>query len=134
MIVTGAFFAEHVRVAEGKLDVLGGVFDGLVAPLRQPVMINLVMLLQCGPDDEGQPTPVNVVVTDEAGRIREVATPTGEIASGLNFELPADFSNGENSFYWLPIPVVFVGGGRHSFVVEVGESGTVVPLTIRATA
>jgi hypothetical protein len=110
MIVTGMFVAQVARVAEEKLDVLGGVIDTVGTTTvgtstLEPIV--LVALVQREPDDDIEQGPVTV----------EAFSPAGEslLTAELHYGFPAGSENGFVYFnLQMPVPVE----GRYSFVAS----------------
>ncbi|WP_405132945.1 DUF6941 family protein [Nocardia sp. NBC_01388] len=120
MRIVGAFFAESVRTAEGKLDVWGGVLD--TVELHSPVpVVHLVVLLQRGPDDLGSPTLIHVAVTGPSGEPTAVLYGKEEV-SEFDFSVqPMSLPNRENNYISGPFLARFGSEGRYAFTLSVGE-------------
>lgn len=104
------FVAQVARVAEGKLDVLGGVLDTIgtsAVGTSTPEPIVLVVLVQREPDDDIAQGPVTV----------DAFSPSGE--SLLTAELQYGFPAGsENGFVYFNLPLPVPVEGRYSFVAS----------------
>ena len=108
MIITGAFFAEYARTSDGKLDVLGGVWDSYhTDSFPQMIPLYLVLIAQTGHDDIWR---LRHIVID---LIRPGAEPEDLFA----MEVPIDAA--ENRFYFVNILVPINDPGRHVFRITV---------------
>lgn len=112
VIVTGALFCDAANISNGKVNILGGVWDWLALDLAQPFSfsITLVVLTQMEPGDAGQGSVKIEILSPTGGRIREVD------ASG---SFPGEANLG---FFVLNFPVEFTEYGKHVFIVG-GNTG-----------
>lgn len=127
MIVTGAFFCDAANVSDGKLNVLGGVFDlisvgSMANGMTYPVKV--VALLQARPDDGPAPT-----IT------AEVFGPDGALLAGSTAPGRTSTTGGENRFVFADFQVPFRAEGRHVFMISAADGSPVaIPLTVRVRA
>jgi hypothetical protein len=123
MVITGAFFADHTRVSEGKLDVLGGVWDTYHVPsLPQAIPVDLVLIAQTGHDDVGHLRHIDIDL------IRPGVEPEPLLA------LDAEIDTAENRFFLVRHTVPIRDPGRHVFRITVegnARSARTVSLDIR---
>lgn len=108
MVITGAFFAEYARTSDGKLDVLGGVWDRYyTGSLPQTIPLCLVLIAQTGHDDIGHLRHITI----------ELVRPGAEPEPLFALETQIDAA--ENRFYYVNGSVPIHDRGRHVFRITV---------------
>ncbi|WP_157951393.1 type II toxin-antitoxin system death-on-curing family toxin [Rhodococcus opacus] len=118
MVITGAFFADYVRISEGKLDVLGGVWDTYGVPsLPRSIPVDLVLIAQTGHDDVGRLRHVDI----------DLVRPGSEPEPLLALDVQIDTA--ENRFYVVKHSVPIRDPGRHVFRITV-EGNTLAARTV----
>ncbi|WP_167323863.1 DUF6941 family protein [Rhodococcoides kroppenstedtii] len=111
MVVTGAFHSDVARSSDGKLDVLGGVWDhATVDYLPIEVPVNLVMICQTGSDDVGE------VRSTTAELVRPGAEPEPW------FVITATIDAAENRFFYVSTRLPLGEPGRHVVRLTVGDN------------
>jgi hypothetical protein len=124
MIVTGGFICEAVNTSDGKLNVLGGVWDWCAVPAvaddRYVVPVKLVVLVQTEREDDNRA----VIKVDLLGPGQDVI-----LHADINTMLPAGTNLG---FVWASLPLRFGDYGKHVFLIS-GSSGApyALPLDVR---
>ncbi|MEO6503412.1 MAG: hypothetical protein ABIQ09_16065 [Jatrophihabitantaceae bacterium] len=124
MIVTGGFMCDAMNTADGKFNVLGGVWDWCVVPVLghddHVVIINLVALIQAEREDDSRAT----VKVDLLSPGQEVV-----LRATVEAELPAGTVQG---FVMTSLPLRFSEYGKHVFLIS-GSSGEpyAMPLDVR---
>lgn len=111
MVITGAFFCEAARAYEGKLNVLGGVWDWLyIGEIGdgQPLQLQIVVLVQRETGETG-PSRATMSVRDPSGSVITRAE--------VDFEPPAGSVLG-----FFTVPVRFLAQNYGRFVVELSTS------------
>lgn len=124
MIVTGGFFCDAANVSDGKLNVLGGVWDWLHVEAVGPDALHwliVVILLQREPGDDADQTEIVLqTIGPDGTQLSEKRVP---------YRMPPGSNLG---FVILKHPVLFDGFGRHVFVLSTREgAGTSLALDVR---
>lgn len=124
VIVTSAFFVEAFTVANGKINLLGGVWDWYKAPTVDDGTVHriaMVILLQYEHDEGGKVIPLTIeVIGPDDGSIDKQ---TAEVT------VPIDASQG---FVPCVFDIAFTRYGVYKFILQSSAgAGHVVSLTVR---
>lgn len=119
-----AFFADQVEVYDGKLNVLGGVWDWIVVgELPAERELRLAVILQTDGDDVGQTRTLDLAMTAPSGAA------VGRAEVGIALHGP---DRTEHLSLALSLPVRLEELGRHVATASVdGEPHLAVPLSVQ---
>ncbi|MFC4373000.1 hypothetical protein ACFO5K_02700 [Nocardia halotolerans] len=125
---------------DGKLVVRGGVISNLTLEQGKPHLRFLVMLFHRDSEDEGKPSPtMQVSLTNSTQPSLNSAPDPLFFGDALvdsylisEFRLPDGFASEENAYYFRPLDLTTLPGGRSALVCRVMGSTRAVtlPLTI----
>lgn len=122
MIVTGAFLANHVENVDGLMNATGAVWDtAMIDHLGADLNLNLVGLVQAGPDDFGKTFHAST----------EILSPDGTTLIGP-IEGEVEAGRSENSALTLGLQIQPKSLGRHVILLRVGETVTSLPFHVIA--
>ena len=128
MRVTSAFLADHVSIYDGKLCVLGGVWDWYqVDALPADRVLQLAVIVQTDEDDVGQTREVKA----------ELGSPVGEPLTfqAFNVAVADQPRRPEHLSLAMHLHVPFAEPGRHVIVISVdGDGQAAIPFELLAPA
>lgn len=124
MRLTSAFFANHVDVVEGMLNVEGGFWrTTTVATNSAGFRCGAVVLVDVEADDVGQPFALHIDAVGPRGTLSAPA-----FSQEFTLDGPTTFMG----FTSLVLPID-PGGGRHTYTFRLADQrgGVEVPLAVR---
>lgn len=129
MQITGAFLAENAEIVDQKLNVTGGVLDSITVPRSGQLDgkgnmlvggVNVVTLMQAGPDDHQKPYRMTTEIVDAEGNSHTLAD--GEIS--------VDAHSGENRFWVTPLAIAGAGAGGRMVLNQTIEGGGSIAIAV----